>query len=82
LFEHVADFLRPGAVFLLTSGGSANAPFTDTMWDVEFSYDAHPPEETERLLLKSGFEILRSSLLEQPAGGRNKGRLAIAAKRL
>ncbi|MEM1084810.1 MAG: class I SAM-dependent methyltransferase [Verrucomicrobiota bacterium] len=82
VFERVAASLRPGALFLLTSGGSANDPFTDTMWDVEFSYDAHPPAETERLLTASGFEIIRSSLLEEPTGGRNKGRLAVAARKV
>lgn len=81
VFRRVAAALRPGALFLLTSGGSANDPFTDTMFDETFFYDAHPPEESIRLVEASGFEIIRSSLLELPTGGRNKGRLAIAARR-
>ena len=82
IFRRVADALRPGAIFLMTSGGSANDPFTDTMFGERFSYDAHPPEETERLLIASGFEIVRCELLELPQGGRNKGRLGVAAKKL
>lgn len=82
VFRRVAESLRPGALFILTSGGSANDPFTDSMFDETFSYDAHPPEETKRLIEEVGFEIVRSSLLEKPSGGRNKGRLAIAARKI
>ncbi|MEP4077409.1 class I SAM-dependent DNA methyltransferase [Haloferula sp.] len=82
IFRRVAESLHPGAMFLLTSGGSANDPFTDTMFGETFSYDAHPPDETKRLLEDTGFEIVRSELLEKPTGGRNKGRLAIAARKL
>lgn len=81
LFRRVAAALRPGSIFLLTSGGSANDPFTDTMFGETFSYDAHPPEDTKRLVESAGFEIIRSTLLEKPTGGRNKGRLAIAARK-
>ncbi|MGB6221167.1 class I SAM-dependent DNA methyltransferase [Haloferula sp.] len=82
IFRRVAAALSPGSLFLLTSGGSANEAFTDTMFGEVFSYDAHPPEETLRLITSLGFEIIKNSLLEKPSGGRNKGRLAMAARKL
>jgi cyclopropane fatty-acyl-phospholipid synthase-like methyltransferase len=82
VFHRVAAVLKPGAVFLMTSGGSKNDPFVDTMFDETFSYDAHPPDLTLRLVEDCGFEIIRSSLLEKPTGGRNKGRLAVAARKI
>ena len=82
LFRRLAACLSPGAPFLFTSGGSPQEPFSDTMWNVEFHYDAHPPDQLPAELQGAGFEVIRSHLLEEPGGGRNKGRLAVLAIRL
>lgn len=81
VISKLAAALVPGAVLLLTSGGSTQEPFTDTMFGHEFSYDALPPDETIALVKASGFDVIRAELLEKPTGGRNKGRLAIAARK-
>jgi len=81
IFERLAAVLPTGAPFLFTSGGSDQGAFSDTMWEVTFDYDAHPPEHLPDELRQAGFEVLQSTLLEKPEGGRNKGRLAVLARR-
>lgn len=72
--------LAPGARLMLTVGGSAHPPFTDTMFDREFFYDSHPPETALALLRTCGYRILRGELIDVPNGGRDKGRFAIVAE--
>jgi len=81
IFERLAQALPSGAPFLFTSGGSEQDPFSDTMWGEEFDYDAHPPKLLPEELAQSGFTIVQSIMLEEPTGGRNKGRLAVLAER-
>ncbi len=81
LWGRMATALRPGGRLLLTVGGSAHAPFTDSMYGREFFYDSHPPEESEALLRGAGLEIELGEYLNRPDGGRDKGRYAILARR-
>jgi len=71
--------LEPGGRLLFSTGGSANPPFTDTMWGHEFFYDALPPEEMLALVGELGFRVMLSEMLDPPRGGREKGKLAILA---
>ncbi len=73
--------LMPGGRLLLSTGGSANPPFTDTMWGHEFFYDAHPPDEMVALVGAVGFRVLAVEMVDPPRGGREKGKLAILAER-
>ena len=81
IFERLAQGLPPGAPFLFTSGGSEQDPFSDTMWGEAFEYDAHPPHLLPTELAQAGFTVVQSTMLEEPTGGRNKGRLAVLAER-
>lgn len=81
VFCEVHGALIAGGRFLLTTGGSANPPFTDTMFGQLFAYDALPPEETRAALRRIGFTLLDEVMLEPPLGGREKGRLAILAEK-
>jgi len=73
--------LIPGGRLLLSTGGSANPPFTDTMWGHEFFYDAHPPDEMVALVGAMGLRVLAAEMVDPPRGGREKGKLAILAER-
>lgn len=83
LLGRMASALRPGGRMLLTVGGSAHAPFTDSMYGREFFYDSHPPEESEDLLRGLGLVVELGEFLNRPDpdGGRDKGRCAILARR-
>lgn len=73
--------LTPGGKLLISSGGSAQDPFRDTMFGQTFFYDAHPPAEFVELLKVTGFEIEMVDFPDLPGGGRNKGKLAVIAKK-
>lgn len=79
IFAKVRRCLPIGGRFALTVGGSEHAPFTDTMFGRQFSYDSHPPEVAISLLQAAGFEVLQSEFLNLPTSGRDKGRFAIIA---
>ena len=81
VLENLHRALRPDGWMAVTSGGSANPPFTDTMFGVEFSYDSFPPDEMRALVSGVGFEIVKADWLELPAGGREKGRYVILARK-
>jgi len=81
VFREVWSSLSPGGRFLFTTGGSAQPPFTDTMFGHEFFYDAPSPAETVALVQAAGFRLLADVMLELPRGGREKGRLAILAEK-
>lgn len=82
VFAEVARCLPPGGGFLFTTGGSANAPFTDTMFGQEFDYDAPAPAESVALVQAAGFRVREEVMLDPPRGGREKGRLAILAEKV
>lgn len=73
--------LSPGGRLLFSTGGSAHPPFRDTMWDHEFFYDAHSPDEIIALTGRTGFRILAAEMVDPPTGGRDKGKLAILAEK-
>lgn len=74
--------LAPGARLMLTAGGSKNQPaFTDTMFGHEFFYDSHSPERVASILGEIGFELVINEFMNQPTSGRDKGRIAIVARK-
>ncbi len=79
LLRRCAEWLRPHGRIMLTSGGSTQAPFHDTMFDVSLLYDSWPPERLRSLLLELGFEPLVFEWTHQPDGGRERGRVAVVA---
>ena len=79
VFERVSKLLLPGGRFMLTVGGSEHPAFTDTMFGREFFYDSHPPEKALELLVARGFLPLLADFIDEPTGGRDKGRYAIVA---
>jgi trans-aconitate methyltransferase len=80
IFARVRAALSAGAPFALTVGGSAQPPFTDTMFDHTFAYDSHPPEIAVALVEAAGFEIVARDFLDPPTTGRDKGRYVIVAQ--
>ncbi|HET7620474.1 MAG TPA: class I SAM-dependent methyltransferase [Gemmatimonadaceae bacterium] len=80
ILAKVHGALAPGALLMLTAGGSAHPAFTDTMFDREFFYDSHPPEQLAALLVELGFEIVLNEFMNLPTAGRDKGRIAIIAR--
>ena len=81
ILRRVAACLATGGLLLLTSGGSENPPFTDTMFGSEFPYDAPAPDRTIDIIRGAGFTLVRQQLIDPPTGGRDKGRLVVAARR-
>jgi SAM-dependent methyltransferase len=81
ILERFARTLVPGGRLMLTVGGSAHPAFTDTMFGHEFFYDSYPPERVTSLLGDLGFSIVIGEFMNQPTGGRDKGRYAIVAER-
>lgn len=81
ILADVRRALIPGGRVMLTAGGSANPAFTDTMFDREFFYDSHAPEALADLLRELGFEIVLNEFMNLPTSGRDKGRIAIVARK-
>ncbi len=77
IYARLARWIMPGGRLLLTSGGSADAGFTDTMHGERFFYSSWSPDEVAALLAAAGFAVELSEL-DQPAG---RGHLAIVAQR-
>ncbi len=73
--------LTPHGRLMLTAGGSANPPFTDTMFGHEFFYDSHSPELLGSVMREIGYELLIEEFMDVPTSGRDKGRIAIVAQR-
>lgn len=81
VFEGVYGCLRPGGRMMCTVGGSAHPAFTDTMFGEEFFYDSHPPGDVVAMLERIGFELMVAEFMNEPTGGRDRGRYAIVARR-
>jgi hypothetical protein len=79
IITRARDALDPGGPLLLTAGGSEAdvGPFTDTMYGVEFWYDAFPRRELVERCVALGYRIEVEVLLNEPDGGRDKGRLGL-----
>jgi predicted TPR repeat methyltransferase len=79
ILQRVLESLTPGGMLVLTSGGSANdaGPFTDTMFGVEFFYDAFPRDELVSRCEALGYRVETRVMLNEPDGARDKGRLGL-----
>lgn len=76
----IAGSLAPGGRIMITVGGSAHPPFTDTMFGEPFFYDSDPPERVLATLGRLGFEPLVAEFMNRPTSDRDKGRYAIVAR--
>ncbi len=74
------DNLLPGGRLVLTSGGSADAAFTDSMFEHRFYYDSLPPQSLQSMMEDIGFHIEYLEVMNPPTDGRDKGRIAIVAR--
>ncbi|MBY8034653.1 class I SAM-dependent methyltransferase [Vibrio fluvialis] len=83
LLGKVFEALEPEGVVILSSGGSDTdlPPFTDIMLGHEFFYDAFPVSVLLRHCREMGFRILRHELVDEPDGGRDKGRLGVVLQK-
>jgi SAM-dependent methyltransferase len=81
ILQRVVGGLPVGGRLMLTVGGSEHPPFTDVMFGQEFFYDSNSPGETEWILRDLGCRVLLGELMNQPTGGRDKGRYALVAER-
>jgi len=79
ILRRIFEALVPGGVLVLTSGGSATdeGPFTDTMFGVEFFYDAFPRDELVGRCETLGYRVEKRVMLNEPDGARDKGRLGL-----
>lgn len=73
--------LAPSGRIMLTVGGSAHPPFTDTMFGHEFFYDSYPPQHVCSIMRAIGYQLLIEEFMDVPTTGRDKGRYAIVAQR-
>ena len=80
LLAHIHGHLLPGGRLMLTSGGSADSAFTDTLFEHQFFYDSLPPDTLQSVLKEIGFHIELMEVIDPPTTGRDKGRIAIVAR--
>lgn len=80
LLVNIHDHLLPGGRLMLTSGGSANAACTDSMFNRRFFFDSLEPDVLQSVLKEIGFHIERMDVIDPPTTGRDKGRIAIVAR--
>jgi hypothetical protein len=55
--------------------------FTDEMFGVVFSYDSLTPSAMRELCQHSGFRVLQQVQVNEPDGGRDKGRVAFLLRK-
>lgn len=77
IYRRLAQALMPGGRLLLSSGGTGDAGFTDTMHGETFFYSSWTPEEACALLEQAGFAI-EFCEVDQPQG---RGHVAIVARK-
>jgi SAM-dependent methyltransferase len=73
--------LRPGGRLMITVGGSEHPPFVDTMFGESFHYDSLAPKAAVALIQDLGMRTLVTEFMNEPTGGRDKGRFAIVAQK-
>jgi hypothetical protein len=81
ILRRVVRGLPIGGRLMLTVGGSAHPPFTDSMFGERFFYDSNTPAETECMLETLGCRIVLGELMNLPDGENNKGRYAFVAEK-
>ncbi|MDE3216110.1 MAG: class I SAM-dependent methyltransferase [Gemmatimonadota bacterium] len=82
VLARLAGMLAPGGRIMLTAGGSDDSPpFTDTMFGEQFFYDSWPPDETLAIMHRTGLEPVIFEYMNRPDGARDRGRIAIVARR-
>lgn len=81
ILANVAQRLAPGGRLMLTVGGSESPAFVDEMFGEPFFYDSHPPAVVLAMLAELEFAPLVAEFMNEPTGGRDKGRYAIVAER-
>jgi SAM-dependent methyltransferase len=81
ILRRVVRGLPIGGRLMLTVGGSAHPPFTDSMFGERFFYDSNTPAETERMLEALGCRIVLGEFMNLPDGENNKGRYAFVAEK-
>lgn len=83
ILEGIYGGLEPGGLAILSSGGSEDdlEPFTDTMFGVEFFYDAYPIDAFLELCQHVGFVVVHYERVNLPDGGRDKGRIGVILER-
>lgn len=79
IMDKIFHALRPGGLLILSSGGSREnlSPFVDFMFGVPFFYDSHPVKKFISLCHDTGFTVVKHELLNEPDGGRDKGRIGL-----
>ena len=84
ILEKIHALLPNDGQLILSSGGSDVdlPPFTDYMFGVEFFYDSYPVREFVGLCEDVGFAARRQLLVNEPDGGRDKGRLGLLLVKL
>lgn len=83
LLKKAYSVLSPAGMLILSSGGSENdiPPFTDSMFNREFFYDAFPVSQLLAHCEALGFSVIKSVLVNVPDGKRDKGRLGMVLRR-
>lgn len=81
ILERIHRRLRPRGSLIVSSGGSEHPPFTDQMFGVDFSYDAHGPDTFIQICRDVGFSVAEHAILNEPDGGRDKGRIGLVLTR-
>lgn len=84
LIQKAYNALRYGGAVILSSGGSNHniSPFTGSMFDKEFYYDSFTICDLLDHCEAIGFRVIQSELVNEPDGGRDKGRLGVILKKI
>lgn len=77
IYRRIAGALMPGGRFLLTTGGTEDAGFTDRMHGETFFYSSWTPQRVTELLEEAGFTIELNEV-DQPEG---RGHVVVLARR-
>jgi len=80
----IATTMSSGTVLILTSGGLENEhpAFTDTMFEVEFYYDAFPINELIDRCRLYNLKLINKSMLNMPDGKQDKGRVGLIFQKM
>lgn len=84
LLKKAFNALKYKGVIILSSGGSKydNPAFTGSMFNHEFFYDSFTIQELLDICEGIGLRIIQTKLVNEPDGGRDKGRLGMVLKKI